>query len=399
MNYSPLSSQPLVLNRNRMKRIYQGGSQLDRWQGIEPASDGSYPEEYLISTIEVSTLARASGEGLSTVTLADGMVVPLNEVIASDPKAFLGAGHARVGVLARAGDPMQRMIIQVHPDTEFSRKYLNTPSGKTESWVFLGFREMQSETPHVYAGFKPGITRQKWEDLFIRQDIQGMLDAMHRIPVGQGDVFVIPAGTPHAIGPGALFLEVHEPNDFTLRLERNYPLYFHPAEGIQPRGPLSDDEIHYGIGFEKLFDCFHYETAPYNQFVAQTVKHPKLLRQTEGGVEYRLFSHTDTGGRFAVNKIMTSGIYEPMPWQGHRIAIIVKGSGALLYEGCHTPVLPTEHAPQQHVLLQGGMVGGAMQVVRQGQGVFIPAGVNGLRFEGEGMEVVIGFPPELVEEK
>jgi len=374
MNLNPLSFQPLVLNRNRMRRIYQGGAQLDRWQGIEPATDGSYPEEYLVSTIEVSTLARASGEGLSTVTLSDGQVIPLSELIASDPGAFLGAGHARVGVLARAGDPMRRMIIQVHPDADCSRKYLNTPTGKTESWVFLGFREMQGQTPHVFAGFKPGITRQKWEELFFRQDIQGMLDAMHRIPVGLGDVFVIPAGTPHAIGPGALFLEVHEPNDFTLRMERDYPLYFQSKTGSPPRGPLCDDEIHYGIGFEKLFDCFHYDAVPTNEFVAQIVKHPALLRQMEGGCEYRLISHADTDGRFAVNKIVTSGIYDPEPWRGHRIAIILKGSGALLSEG------------------------GGRQVVRQGQGIFLPAGVNGLKLEGQGMEVLIGFPPEATKE-
>lgn len=375
MNLTQFSSQPLVLNRNRMKRIYQGGAQLDRWQGIEPAADGSYPEEYLVSTIEVSTLARATGEGLSTVTLSDGQVVPLSEIIASDPRAFLGAGHARVGVLARAGDPMRRMIIQVHPDADCSRDYLNTPSGKTESWVFLGFREMQGETPHVFAGFKPGITRQKWAELFFRQDIQGMLDAMHRIPVGLGDVFVIPAGTPHAIGPGALFLEVHEPNDFTLRMERDYPLYFQQGEDRPSRGPLSDDEIHYGIGFEKLFDCFHYDAVPYNEFVAQTIKHPTLLRQEDGGAEYRLISHADTGGRFAVNKIVTSGTYAPEPWRGHRIAIILKGSGVLLFGG------------------------NGRQGVRQGQGIFLPARVNGLRFEGQGMEVVVGFPPEASEEE
>ncbi len=398
MNLIPLSSQPLVLNRNRVRRIYQGGVQLDRWQGIEPAADGSYSEEYLISTIEVSTLARASGEGLSTVTLADGQAVPLSEIIASDPQAFLGAGHARVGVLARAGDPMRRMIIQVHPDAECSRNYLNTPSGKTESWVFLGLREMQDDTPHVYAGFKPGITREKWEDLFFRQDIQGMLDAMHRIPVGPGDVFVIQAGTPHAIGPGALFLEVHEPNDFTLRMERDYPLYFQPAVGNPLRGPLSDDEIHYGIGFEKLFDCFHYDAFPYDEFVAQTVKHPNLLHQTEGGSEYCLISHADTGGRFAVHKIVINGIYEPEPWRGHRIAIILKGSGAFLYEDGRTSVLPAGHSRPNSVTEQDGATGVARQVVLQGQGIFLPAGVNGLRFEGEGMEVVVGFPPEVLGE-
>ena len=63
--YKNLSKEPLILNYNRIKRAYTGGKLLDQWQGIEPASDGQFPEEFLISTVEVTNPDRSPGEGLS----------------------------------------------------------------------------------------------------------------------------------------------------------------------------------------------------------------------------------------------------------------------------------------------------------------------------------------------
>jgi mannose-6-phosphate isomerase len=205
------------------------------------------------------------------------------------------------------------------------------------------------------------MTRPKWEALFFRQDIQGMLDAMHKIPVSPGEVFVIEGGMPHAIGPGPMFLEVHEPNDYTLRLERNY----------LPDRTFTDDEIHYGIGFEKLFDCFHYDTYIYDELVARVVKQPQVIRQTSCATEYALVTYQDTD-RFAVHKIVTTGRYTLDPYEGHRIAVTVKGEGEFVYEG-------------------------GQKQIKQGQGIFLPAGVKGLQFNGVagGIEVILGFPPQL----
>ena len=52
------------------------------------------------------------------------------------------------------------------------------------------------------------------------QDAEAMLAALHEVPVRAGDALLVPAGTLHAIGEGVLVVEVHEPTDLSVPLER-----------------------------------------------------------------------------------------------------------------------------------------------------------------------------------
>lgn len=366
MRYDKLINEPIILNNNRVKRAYIGGMLLDQWQGIEPAVDGNFPEEFLISTVEVTNANKEPGEGLSKTRLNDGSIVSLKEIVESNPEGFLGEKYYKVcnndlGVLARVGDSVVRLVIQAHPDKECANKYLGFPNGKTEAWYIIKCREVGNDKPHLYAGFKPGLTREKWKELFEKQDIQGMLDAMHKIYIKEGDVIIVDAGMPHAMGAGSLFLEVHEPCDYTLRLEKNY----------LPGRTFTEEEIHYGIGYEKLFDCFHYDNYTEDEILKKTVIQPNLVKETDCAREYDLltYEHTD---RFAMKKIETTGEYCLEPFDGHRIAIITKGTGTLLFNG-------------------------GSKTVRPGQGVFLPAGLKELEIIGGsgGLEVIVGYPPKV----
>ena len=62
----------------------------------------------------------------------------------------------------------------------------------------------------MYLGFKENITRSYFKTLFEKQDIPAMLDTMHRFEVSEGDVILVTAGTPHAIGAGCFLLEIQE---------------------------------------------------------------------------------------------------------------------------------------------------------------------------------------------
>lgn len=361
-----LWNEPLILNHNRVKRAYVGGKLLDEWQGIEPASDGQYPEEFLISTVEVTNVDRFPGEGLSRVTLEDGSEKTLKEIIEKNPLETLGAAYAELldgnlGVLARVGDPKVRHVIQTHPDERIAKNYLGFPYGKDEAWYIINTREIAGQGNYAYAGFKQGVTREKWEDLFTQQDIQGMLDAMHKLDgLKTGDILLIPAGMPHALGPGLLFLEVHEPCDYTFRMERNY---------LTGR-VFTDDEIHYGIGIKKLFDAFHYETYSADEIRRKVIKTPKLIRQTESGQEYELVNYNDTP-RFAINKIVANGEFEVSHFDGHRVAIIIAGFGSLRYRG-------------------------GEKSIRPGQGVLLPAGLHELYIQSDDrIEIIIAYPPRI----
>lgn len=97
-------------------------------------------------------------------------------------------------------------------------------------------------------GFKEGISREYWKDVFERQDIPAMLNSLHKFEVKAGDTFLIEGGVPHAIGPGCFLVEIQEPTDYTIRTEK-----------ITPSGlAVSDFMCHQGLGFDKMFDCFEY---------------------------------------------------------------------------------------------------------------------------------------------
>ncbi|GAA0181804.1 class I mannose-6-phosphate isomerase [Clostridium sediminicola] len=365
--FDTLNNEPLVLKHNRIKRAYTGGKLLDCWQGIKPEKDGNMSEEFLISTVEVTNVDKYDGEGLSMTDLDDGSQASLKAIIDSNPGAFLGEKYFhkngnQIGVLARVGDSNVRLVIQCHPDAKCAREYLNFPSGKSEVWYIVDTREIDGEKPHTYAGFKEGVTREQWKDLFEKQDIQGMLDAMHKIYINKGDVIYVKAGMPHAMGPGAVFLELHEPSDYTLRLERDYL-------GIRT---FNEQEIHYGMGYEKLFDCFDYTTYTDEEIKNTVIVNEKEINSADGSKEYELLSH-DYTGCFAMNKVDIQGEYTIDNNFEHSIAIVVKGNGYICGNG-------------------------KKKEVNQGQGIFIPNGLEKVTFESlkdEKLEVIVGFPPKM----
>ena len=116
--------------------------------------------------------------------------------------------------------------------------------GKTECWYMLDCEDDAC----VYLGFKPGITKEKWRELFEKQDIAGMLESLHRFPVKAGDLWFVDGGVPHAIGGGCFLIELQEPTDLMVIPER-----------VTPAGiPLAEQKLHGGLGFDKMFDCFRY---------------------------------------------------------------------------------------------------------------------------------------------
>mgnify|MGYP000685960347 CR=1 FL=1 len=82
---------------------------------------------------------------------------------------------------------------------------------------------MNGEEPCIYYGFQPDMTRARWEALFHAQDIPGMLAGMQKYPVHPGDTILIEGGMPHAIGAGCFLVEIQEPTDYTIRVERTTP--------------------------------------------------------------------------------------------------------------------------------------------------------------------------------
>ncbi|MCR8633749.1 type I phosphomannose isomerase catalytic subunit [Paenibacillus radicis (ex Xue et al. 2023)] len=363
----PLSGEPFKLLKNRVWRTYSGGKFLEEWQGSLQAEDTSFPEEWVASTVVAKNVGREHiKEGLSLVSLDNGETMPLLDLILSDPQGFLGKSHvakygAQTALLVKVLDASERLTIQVHPDRAFAMEQFESQFGKTEAWYVMGGRAIDGEEPYVLFGFKPGVTKESWRELFERQDIDGMIDALHRIPVQEGDVFLVEGGIPHAIGSGCFLIEIQEPTDLTLRVERTTP----------KGNSVPDLACHQGIGIERMLDCFHYESHSYENARSKWKKSPALLRESEDGKELVLIGKESTD-RFRMHTIEVTGCFSTEGSGVFGIAIVISGSGSVSWAD------------------------GEMSI-NQSDEIFMPAGLNALSWNSDGadkLKVVLCYPPE-----
>ena len=366
MSFESLATEILAISPTRVWRTYFGGRELEKWLGAAEPRDGDAPEAWVASTVRSrNPNPGTADEGLSLVRLADGTTVTLEEVIRSNPAAFLGAGHwakygSNPGVLVKIIDSLNRLIIQVHPDKNFAKSVFASDYGKTEAWYILGGRSTAAEAPYVLLGFKPGVTRQQWERLFAAQDVAGMIDCLHKIPVQPGEVYYIAGGVPHAIGAGCFLVEIQEPTDYTIRMERQTP------EGK----PLPDILIHQGAGFDKMLDCFSYETATLAETLRQWRVAPREAARAPGGTETVLLGEERTR-LFGMNRVSVSGEFPTDPAPFFTIAVVVAGKGQARY--------------------QGGSL-----AIKSGDLFFVPASLGPIHWQaapGESLEILRCFPP------
>ena len=232
---------------NRVRRAYFGGKRMDEFFGKSICADSRYPEEWIASDTEAfNPDAPKAGEGLSLCQ--NGKL--FRDILQESPKELLGErcsklDNGKLSILVKLLDAAERLVIQCHPTIPFAKERFNSPFGKTECWYML----KTEDDACVYLGFKEGITREKWKSLFENQDINGMLECMHRFPVHEGELWFVEGGVPHAIGGGCLMVELQEPSDLMVIPERKTP------SGIV----LDERKLHGGLGFEDMFDCFVYD--------------------------------------------------------------------------------------------------------------------------------------------
>lgn len=229
--------KPLKQLPTRVWRTYRGGKLLEEFLGYEAPQDSDYPEDWISSFLEAKNPQYIENEGISK--LEEGLITDF-----ADSSDF-GVGREEPALLTKLLDAGERLGIQVHPTDDYSKLHFGTPFGKTECWHIL---DKRSEDSCIYLGFKPHVTKELWRELFEKQDIRGMLDCLHKFTPEIGDTILVRGGMPHAIGAGLFLLEIQQPCDYTMRTETT------TAYGTV----LTPMQIHYGLGVEKMLDCFDY---------------------------------------------------------------------------------------------------------------------------------------------
>ena len=146
-------------------------------------------------------------------------------------------------------DSRDWLSIQVHPDDELARKR-NMSNGKTEMWYVLD----AERDAQLIAGFKGKVTQKQYLDHLKNNTLP---EIMNFEKVNPGDVFYMPAGLVHALGPGVLLTEIQQTSDATYRL-----FDWNRKDASGKERELHTDQALAAISFEPHQSKIHYTSKP-----------------------------------------------------------------------------------------------------------------------------------------
>lgn len=325
-----LTRQPLPLLPNRVYRVWRGGALLDRLRGEPQPEDTNFPEDWVGSTTVTRLPGRPADEGLSRVLPPNGSSVLLKMLIETFPEIMLGKAHvarygAELGVLCKLLDAGMRLSIQAHPDRAFARAHLRSEFGKTESWLVIGTRVINGERPSILLGFRDGVTEEEFRRITQAQNTQMQVEALNRLEVQPGEVYLVPAGTPHAIGSGVFVVEVQEPTDYVVN-----------AEYVLGEVRRTEAQCFMGLGFDLGMRCFNYQAVGM-EFVRRHTLAPRMLHEDVQGREDILLGPEDTAC-FSATRLRVQGAVPDRDRGRCYTGIVIEGHGHLVGPDIDVPL-------------------------------------------------------------
>ena len=183
-----------------------GGKKINTSLGIDYGNLPNCGEAWMVSGVEGNPTLVANG------FLAGNELNELVEVYMGDlvgDKVYDEYG-IEFPLLIKFIDANDWLSIQVHPDDELAAKR-KIGRGKTEMWYIL---EADDEA-QLIAGFNQKIDKEKYLEHLENKTLKEILNFES---VNKGDVFYIPAGRVHALGPGILLAEIQQTSDTTYRI-------------------------------------------------------------------------------------------------------------------------------------------------------------------------------------
>jgi len=183
-----------------------GGNKIKTELGMDYGNLPNCGEVWVISGVDGNQTVVENG------FLKDNELNELVEIYMGDlvgEKNFDKFGN-EFPLLIKFIDANDWLSIQVHPDDALAAKR-NIGQGKTEMWFTLG----ADESTQLISGFNKEMDK----ETYLKHLKNGTLkDILNYEDVKKGDVFFIPAGRVHALGPGMMLAEIQQTSDTTYRI-------------------------------------------------------------------------------------------------------------------------------------------------------------------------------------
>ncbi len=246
---------------------------------------------------------------------------PISAAIPSEEWGENARRFERFPVLTKLIDAGEKLSVQVHPTDEYARAH-EGEWGKSEMWYVVSAESGAG----VYLGPSRKITREELRSHAEDGDLERLL---RFVPVREGDVIFIPAGTIHSICGGVLIFEIQQNSDLTYRL----------YDYMRRDGSGRMRELHLDQALE-VANLKPYETQP----------RVKLSEENIGACDYfkvqkcKLnFTKTDLfvdkSSFLAVTCVDGSASLDGEPVSPFETIFVPAGYGNLALEGCGTLLL------------------------------------------------------------
>jgi len=200
MDLYPLKFKPIF------KEKIWGGQKLKNLFGYNYKALPNCGEAWLLSGVEGSETKVSNG------FLKGNNINELVEVYMDDlvGEAIFEKYGTEFPVLIKLIDANDWLSIQVHPSDDIAMKRHNQ-YGKSEMWYVL----QADENAQLISGFN----REMNEDLYLQHlESKSLPKILNYESVKAGDVFYMPSGRIHALGPGICLAEIQQTSDITYRI-------------------------------------------------------------------------------------------------------------------------------------------------------------------------------------
>ncbi len=161
------------------------------------------PEEITGESLEISALPGHESHVVNGTFRGKS----LGEVFALWGERLTGKREKVFPLMLKLLDAEQCLSVQVHPDDAYAMDH-EGKRGKSEAWYIL------DAAPGARLVYGIDTHGEKLDDIVASGRLE---ESLHWVAVKPGDVFYIPSGTIHALGPGIQCYEIQQSSDVTYR--------------------------------------------------------------------------------------------------------------------------------------------------------------------------------------